>query len=72
MSAEILTKQIENLNISFYEALKHDMEYIVWLYYKEIPILDHKILKIKKSTKTIKELYYDILQILDEKDEKKN
>ena len=70
MGTELLTKQLETLNISPDEALKHDVEYIIWLYYKEIPVLDLNILKLKKNTYT--NLYNSILKILDEKDEKKN
>ncbi len=73
MSAEILTKQFETLNISYHEALRHDIDYIIWLYYKEIPVINQSILKIKRNTfNNITDLYCEILNILDEKDEKKN
>lgn len=70
MATELLTKQFETLNISPDEALKHDVEYIIWLYYKEIPTINPNLLKLKKNT--FINLYNNIINILNEKDETKN
>jgi hypothetical protein len=68
---EELLNQFNAVSLSKEEALKHDIEYIIWLYYKEIPTLDPNLVKLKISS-DIEETYYDILRILDEKGEKEN